>query len=171
MSVRLLPTMPLALFGALSALTLATATGCGAAVVEVPAGDGTTDIVDDSAISPEGVLWGGDLNLHPDDVGLNSIYHQDANSPNNRGNTGRYREADDNDPNHCRGYGERSLPGTTGGPCREGGKIDFLFARQNRIVDGDYSGDTFNIPGDCTGACSDHRPVFGRFKVRVRLDP
>ncbi len=51
-----------------------------------------------------------------------------------------------------------------------GRKIDFIFARENRIVDGRYAGDTFNIPDDCTGVCSDHRPVFGRLRLRVRND-
>ncbi len=116
------------------------------------------------------VILTGDLNIHPNDSGLNSVYSAEANTPNNPNNRGRYREVDDNDPDHCRGYGERSVPSTGGGPCGMGGKIDFIFARENRIVDDRYAGDTFNIPDDCTGVCSDHRPVFGRLRLRVRND-
>lgn len=116
------------------------------------------------------VILSGDLNIHPNDQGLNNIYSAAANHPkNNPNNNGNYREVDDNDPDHCRGYGERSLPGTSGGPCQAGGKIDFIFVRQNRIIDGNYNGDTFNDPGDCSGRCSDHRAVFGRIQVRIRL--
>jgi endonuclease/exonuclease/phosphatase family metal-dependent hydrolase len=115
------------------------------------------------------VILTGDLNLHANDHGLNNIYSANANhSRNNPNNRGRYREVDDNDRSHCRGYGERSLPGTAGGPCRDGGKIDFIFVRENRIVDGNYVGDTFNIPTTCTGKCSDHRPVYGRARLKIR---
>lgn len=113
-------------------------------------------------------ILSGDLNLTPNHPALDEVYSADANSPNNPGNNGKYREADDADPKNCLGYGERSQPGTTAGPCRTGQKIDFIFARENRIKDKDYEGNTLNIPGDCTGPCSDHRPVIGRFRVRVR---
>lgn len=62
------------------------------------------------------VILAGDLNLLPNDPGLNSIYHRNANTRNNGNNTGRYRELDDNDAGHCRGYGERSVPHGNGGP-------------------------------------------------------
>lgn len=115
------------------------------------------------------VILTGDLNLHPNDPGLNAVYASGANHPrNNPNNHGHYREVDDADPDHCRGYGERSLPGTSGGPCHAGGKIDFIFVRNNRIVDGRYSGDTLNIPSTCGGVCSDHRAVLGRVRVRIR---
>lgn len=117
------------------------------------------------------VLLAGDLNLHPNDPGLNSVYSPAANNPkNNPNNQGHYREVDDADADHCPGYGERSTPGTTGGPCQAGGKIDFIFVRENRIVDGHYFGDTLNIPATCTGVCSDHRPVIGQATVRIRMD-
>ena len=116
------------------------------------------------------VLLAGDLNLTANHAGLDPVYSSAVDTPNNRGNTGRYRELDDADPNHCLGYGERTTPGTTGGPCGEGGKIDFIFVRQNRVVDADYDADTLNIPDDCTGVCSDHRPVIGRVQVKVRRD-
>lgn len=117
------------------------------------------------------VILSGDINLRADDRGLNTVYAPGANHPDhNPNNQGRYRELDDADPDHCLGYGERSLPGTAGGPCSEGGKIDFIFVRRNRIVDGRYAGDTLNIPSTCTGVCSDHRPVFGRVRVRIRVD-
>jgi endonuclease/exonuclease/phosphatase family metal-dependent hydrolase len=115
------------------------------------------------------VILSGDLNLHPNDMGLNAMYSPAADTGNNPDNRGHYRELDDDDPVHCRGYGERSLPGSSGGPCGHGGKIDFVFVRANRIVDGDYAGDTLDIPNDCTGVCSDHRAVVGRVRVRVRL--
>lgn len=116
------------------------------------------------------VILTGDLNLTPNDPGLNAVYSDAASTRNNPDNRGRYRELDDADPAHCPGYGERSVPNTTGGPCGAGGKIDFLFVRENRIVDGAYTGDTFDIPTDCTGVCSDHRAVWGRVRVRVRAD-
>lgn len=116
------------------------------------------------------VLLTGDLNLTPNDPGLNAVYTASANTRNNPDNRGRYHELDDADPAHCPGYGERSVPNTTGGPCGAGGKIDFIFVRENRIVDDAYTGDTFDIPTDCTGVCSDHRAVWGRVRVRVRAD-
>lgn len=116
------------------------------------------------------VLLAGDLNLTANHPGLDPMYSSNVDTPNNRNNTGRYRELDDADPANCPGYGEHSTPGTSGGPCGTGGKIDFVFVRQNRIVGGDYDGDTLDIPGDCTGACSDHRPLVGHAKVRVRRD-
>ncbi len=115
------------------------------------------------------VILAGDLNLNADDRGLDILYSENANTRNNGGNRGKYREADDADDNNCRGYGEQSHAGN-GGPCGRGGKIDFVFARQNRIVDGDHSGDTLNIPQDCTGVCSDHRAVVGRYTVKIRVD-
>lgn len=116
------------------------------------------------------VILSGDLNLHSNDPGLNRFYSAAANTPNNPDNTGRYRELDDADPKHCIGYGEGSQPAGTGGPCMLGGKIDHIFVRENRILANDYAGDTFTIPNDCTGACSDHRAVFGRARVRVLPD-
>lgn len=114
------------------------------------------------------VILSGDLNLQADHPALDAVYASAVDTRNNRNNRGRYREVDDDDPAHCRGFGERTLPGTRGGPCREGGKIDFIFVRQNRIVSGNYDGDTLNIPADCTGVCSDHRPVIGRVRLRIR---
>ncbi|MBK7860337.1 MAG: endonuclease/exonuclease/phosphatase family protein [Archangiaceae bacterium] len=116
------------------------------------------------------VFLTGDLNLTANNPGLDPVYSSQVNTPNNRNNTGKYHELDDADPAHCPGYGERSTPGTAGGPCQMGGKIDFIFARQNRIVNDTYSAETLNIPTDCTGACSDHRPEIGTVKVKVRRD-
>ena len=113
------------------------------------------------------VILSGDLNLTANDPGLNTLYTAAANTRNNPDNRGRYHELDDADPEHCVGYGERSQPGATAGPCSQGAKIDFIFVRENRIVDDAYAGDTFDIPTDCTGVCSDHRAVFGRVRVRV----
>jgi hypothetical protein len=61
------------------------------------------------------------------------------------------------------------VPRTGGGPCRAGRKIDLIFIRANRIVDSRYGEDALNIPSDCTGVCSDHRPVIGHARVHVRL--
>lgn len=116
------------------------------------------------------VFLAGDLNLAANHPGLDPVYSDSVDTPNNRNNTGRYHELDDDDASNCPGYGERSLPGTGGGPCGTGGKIDFIFVRRNRVVAGDYAGDALNIPTDCTGACSDHRPVAGRAQVRIRRD-
>ncbi len=116
------------------------------------------------------VILAGDINLQANHPGLNSVYAPGVNTKNNPGNFGRYREVDDNDPDHCKGFGQRSTPGTAGGPCHEGGKIDFIFARRNRIVEKRYGGKTLNIPTDCTGKCSDHRAVVGRYRLRVRMD-
>ncbi len=116
------------------------------------------------------VILTGDLNLHPDDVALDAVYAPGANVPvNNPSNVGHYRELDDADPAHCQGYGEGTVPGT-GGACQQGGKIDFIFARTNRIVNGEYSADTLTVPTTCTGECSDHRAVAGQVKVRIRVE-
>ncbi len=116
------------------------------------------------------VLLTGDLNLQPNDVGLNAVYAPGANDPaNNPNNAGNYRELDDADPMFCQGYGEGTVPGA-GGPCQQGGKIDFIFARANRIVNAEYRADTLAVPTTCGGGCSDHRAVFGQVKVRVRVD-
>ena len=116
------------------------------------------------------VIIGGDFNIPPNDAGFNGMYSASANTPNNPGNHGRYREWDDNDPANCKGYGERTNPGTTRGPCSSGLKIDFIFTRENRIVNNKYSANTLNIPTDCTGACSDHRAIQGYAKIRFRTD-
>lgn len=116
------------------------------------------------------VLLTGDLNLQANHPGLDPVYSADVDTKNNRNNGGRYHELDDADPAHCPGYGERSTPGTAGGPCQLGGKIDFIFVRQNRIVADTYSAETLNIPDDCTGPCSDHRPVIGSVRVKIRRD-
>lgn len=115
------------------------------------------------------VILAGDLNIEADDPGLNALYSSDANTTHNPNNTGAYRELDDDDHDHCRGYGERSHAGQ-GGPCGEGGKIDFIFARNNRIVNGNYAADSLSVPQDCTGACSDHRALRGTAKLRYRID-
>lgn len=117
------------------------------------------------------VVIAGDFNLVPSDRAFDAIYSADANhrahNPNNRGH---YRELDDNDAAHCRGYGERSTPNLDGGPCGDGLRIDMIFARQNRIHDLSYGADTLNVPTSCGGACSDHRPVRGRLRAFVRVE-
>lgn len=115
------------------------------------------------------VILAGDLNLTADDFGLNKVYAPGASTRNNPANTGKYREWDDKDP-VCKGYGERTLPWATGGPCGKGRKIDFVFARRNRIVDRQYSANTLNIANDCTGKCSDHRAIRGKAKLKFIVD-
>ena len=115
------------------------------------------------------VLIAGDFNLRPNDPGLDAVYSPHANhARNNPDNHGRYHELDDNDRDHCKGYGERSVPNTDGGPCGEGIRIDMIFARRNRIQDDRYGADTMNIPTTCGGACSDHRPVRGHLRALVK---
>jgi endonuclease/exonuclease/phosphatase family metal-dependent hydrolase len=116
------------------------------------------------------VVIGGDFNLHPNDAAFNAMYASGANTPHNGNNRGDYREMDDDDAQHCKGYGERTTPNTTGGPCGSGGKIDFTFVRANRIVNGSYRADALNVPTDCTGVCSDHRPLRSVVKIRYRID-
>ena len=116
------------------------------------------------------VIIGGDFNIQSNDPGFDKMYSSKANTPNNRSNHGHYREWDDNDANHCKGYGQRSQPGTTRGPCQAGSKIDFIFARENRIVNQKYGARTLDIPRDCTGVCSDHRAVRGWARIRFRKD-
>ena len=48
--------------------------------------------------------------------------------------------------------------------------VPLLFARENRIVDGRYFGNSLDIPGDCSDACSDHRALVGQYRLRVRVD-
>lgn len=116
------------------------------------------------------VFLSGDLNLAANHPGLDAVYSDTVDTPHNRNNTGRYHELDDDDAGNCPGYGERSTPGVTGGPCGTGGKIDFIFVRRDRVVGADYADDTLDIPDDCTGACSDHRPVTGYARLRIRQD-
>ncbi len=115
------------------------------------------------------VILAGDLNLTADDHGLNKVYAPGASTRNNPNNHGKYREWDDKDA-VCKGYGERSLPWTTGGPCGKGRKIDFVFARRNRIVDHQYGANTLDIASDCTGVCSDHRAIRGHAKLKFVVD-
>ena len=135
------------------------------------------------------VLIAGDFNAQPSYRRLDGWYSSGLDAPSNRGNVGRYRELDDDDSRHCRGYGEWTAvgaPGTappcagTGTSCtgaqRDGcGKIDLIFAREDRIVGG-YTGDSLDIATTCrevpeqpdvqpAGACSDHRIVTGTVTV------
>ncbi len=114
------------------------------------------------------VIVAGDFNIRPNEPAFNSVYAFDVDTRNNRNNHGRYHELDDDDPQHCRGYGERTVPNTTGGPCGEGGKIDMIFVRRNRIVDNKYFANSLDIPQDCGGACSDHRAVIGSALLRIK---
>jgi endonuclease/exonuclease/phosphatase family metal-dependent hydrolase len=113
------------------------------------------------------VIIAGDFNAQPDYGRLNGWYSSSLDVPNNRNNTGRYRELDDTD-SRCPGYGERTQADTTGGPCGLGVKIDLIFVRENTIV-GSYSGDSLAISSACGGPCSNHRIVTGTVTVRVNV--
>ena len=116
------------------------------------------------------VILAGDFNLDPYDRAFNAMYASSANHPNNPDNRGHYREVDDADREHCISHGERTSVRPNWGPCHTGRKIDYIFMRENRIVGGRYSGDALNIPTDCTGACSDHRPLISNMRLRIRED-
>ena len=114
----------------------------------------------------EAMAGGHSLLVKP---GKSRVYHSSANHPDhNPGNSGHYHELDDADRGH--GYGERSVVRTGGGPCRAGRRIDLIFARRSRIVNDRYGSDALSIPTDCTGICSDHRPVVGWARLRIRRE-
>ncbi|MEV3981914.1 endonuclease/exonuclease/phosphatase family protein [Nonomuraea sp. NPDC049758] len=111
------------------------------------------------------VVVAGDFNLPPDAARLNGYYSPTVNTPNNRGNTGRYHELDDADAGNCPGYGELTVSTPDGkGPCGSGTKLDMIFARADRIS-GAYSADSLAPATTCTGnpggLCSDHRVLVG----------
>ncbi|GLW31617.1 endonuclease/exonuclease/phosphatase family protein [Actinoplanes regularis] len=122
----------------------------------------------------------GDLNAQPHYGRLNGFYSSSLNVPNNAGNTGAYRELDDNDSGNCLGYGEwTGTHPNTANPTPCGStltKIDHIFAREKRIV-GSYSGDSLSISTDCAGnpatseypagSCSDHRIVIGSTTLSI----
>lgn len=115
------------------------------------------------------VIVAGDFNMQPNWGRMDDFYSAGVNTPNNDRNTGHYRELDDNDPANCAGYGESTVskldPGNAG-PCGTGEKIDFIFAREDRIA-GPYSADSL-APESCGGAlCSDHRVLIGSVTVSV----
>jgi endonuclease/exonuclease/phosphatase family metal-dependent hydrolase len=137
------------------------------------------------------VVIAGDFNAQPNYRRLDGWYRRGLDAPANRGNDGSYRELDDDDSTHCRGYGEWTAAGTPGAapPCAgtdtgctaaqsDGcGKIDLIFVREDRIVGG-YTGDSLAIAASCrtiperpavhlAGACSDHRIVTGTVTVRT----
>ena len=120
----------------------------------------------------------GDFNSQPHYGRLNNWYSTTLNVANNGGNTGAYRELDDNDSGNCLGYGEWTATGTPGAtpPCGSLAKIDLIFARQSRLV-GAYSSDSLSISTACSGipatsaypagSCSDHRIVIGTATVSI----
>lgn len=126
------------------------------------------------------VVIAGDFNAQPHYGRLNNWYSSNLSTVNNGGNTGRYRELDDND-GRCAGYGEWTATGTPGAvpPCsstQPQAKIDLIFVREDRIG-GAYSGDSLAISTGCSGipptsaypagSCSDHRVVIGTVTVVI----
>lgn len=121
------------------------------------------------------VLIAGDFNVRPHDERLDSWYSSSLDVPNNAGNTGAYRELDDEDP-RCPGVGETTVNEVNGDgepigveePCGQRPKIDLLFVRESAIA-GPYTGDALGKGTACGGACSDHRVTIGTVPVRIRL--
>lgn len=118
------------------------------------------------------VLIAGDFNTEPDAASMDAVYAPGVDTPRNRNNSGEYRELDDADPEHCRGYGEATGRYDTGGGCGNGRKIDFIFVRRDRVVwSYDYSANAQNLLRECAASigtlCSDHRILTGRVRVRI----
>lgn len=106
------------------------------------------------------VILAGDFNAQPTYDRLWPYYTRHG---------GHYRELDDDDTDHCPGYGEWTaddVPGTAP-PCGEKAKIDMIFVREDAIV-GPYSADALPIPRQCAGvpACSDHRILTGKVVLK-----
>ena len=135
------------------------------------------------------VIIAGDFNAQPSYRRLDNWYSGELDVPANQDNAGSYRELDDNDSAHCRGFGEWTAAGAPGAlpPCAGSesrctvatadgcGKIDLIFVREDRIV-GDYTSDSLAISSSCgwsrerpgeypAGSCSDHRIVTGTVRV------
>lgn len=125
------------------------------------------------------VIIAGDFNAQPNYGRLNNWYAASLATVNNGGNTGHYRELDDNDSGNCPGYGEWTATGTPGStpPCsatQPQAKIDLIFVREDRLA-GAYSGDSLSISTACSGipatadypagSCSDHRILIGTAPV------
>ena len=122
--------------------------------------------------SGDTVLVTGDFNTEPDAASMDAVYAPGVDTPHNRNNTGEYRELDDADPAHCRGYGEATGQHSTGGACGNGRKIDFVFVRRDRIVRSyEYAADARPLLRECAASvgtlCSDHRMITGRVRVRI----
>ncbi|MFD0558907.1 endonuclease/exonuclease/phosphatase family metal-dependent hydrolase [Stackebrandtia endophytica] len=115
----------------------------------------------------ETVIIAGDFNAQPNYGRMNGWYSANLDTPNNSDNTGYYRELDDDDEQHCLGYGEPTVGvGDPPGQCVPEKKIDMIFVRENRIV-GDYWADALAISQNCGGPCSDHKILIGQVTVAV----
>ncbi|MEU6658439.1 endonuclease/exonuclease/phosphatase family protein [Streptomyces sp. NPDC046821] len=108
------------------------------------------------------VVLAGDFNAQPDDARLNAYYTSSA-------GTGHYREIDDNDPDHCPGYGEGTVDvePEAAPSCGGKAKIDMIFVREDVLSA--HDGDSLAIPTSCAGSrpCSDHRVLTGTVTVTV----
>lgn len=116
------------------------------------------------------VLIAGDFNAQPNYARLNSFYSASLNTPGNPNNKGQYRELDDNDADHCPGYGEWTVEGGgTSLSCGPNAKLDMIFVRESALA-GPYSADSLGISTGCTNvpdnACSDHRVLTGTVTVK-----
>jgi len=113
----------------------------------------------------ETVIIAGDFNAQPNYGRMNGWYSSNLDTPNNPDNTGYYRELDDDDPQHCLGYGEPTVGvGDPPGQCVPEKKIDMIFVREDRMV-GDYWADALAIAQSCGGPCSDHKILIGQVTV------
>ncbi|MFG3491451.1 endonuclease/exonuclease/phosphatase family protein [Streptomyces sp. NPDC047972] len=120
----------------------------------------------------EKVLLAGDLNVQPHYKAMDDVYSASVNVPTvNDGNTGAYRELDDNDgttTGSCLGYGEptsNNPAGTAKNACDPAlnPKLDFLLVRESALAEPHaYSADALTTSTSCTiGLCSDHRILVG----------
>lgn len=120
------------------------------------------------------VIVTGDFNTEPNAASMDAVYAPGVNTPNNRNNHGNYRELDDNDAAHCRGYGQATGQYASGGACGKGRKIDYIFVRANRVVwnaDTPYTASARALNRNCGAGnnelCSDHRMLTGRVTVKI----
>ena len=122
------------------------------------------------------VVVAGDFNARPNWGRLDSIYAESVDTEANSGNTGAFRELDDDNADHCLGYGAGTMDGgDRPEPCNqdEGVKIDMIFASEANIS-GDYSAEVLAIPETCKGdndddvdVCSDHHAVSGTLAFKA----
>ncbi|MFC8173492.1 endonuclease/exonuclease/phosphatase family protein [Streptomyces sp. NPDC057242] len=132
--------------------------------------------IDAWARSGQTVMIAGDFNVQPHYPSLNTFYSATLNTSVNGGNTGLFRELDDNDSAHCPGYGEWTADDATVGPspCGTMRKIDLIFVPEAALAaPNSYSADSLAISTDCArtktspdGRCSDHRILVGTATVK-----
>lgn len=129
--------------------------------------DAAYDLLEGHHGDGDTVIIAGDFNAQPDYGRMNGWYSPSVDTPHNSDNVGHYRELDDDDVDHCPGYGEPTVGvGDPPGACQPEKKIDMIFVRENRIV-GDYWADALAISQQCGGPCADHKVLVGHVAVRT----